>query len=59
MNGVSRLREPMISGDEIDALTRSRRLYAWQPGALRKTKARFNRRVRRKSKARIAAEQDA
>lgn len=46
-------RERMISGDEFDCFTGWRRLLCVfdKPGVARKTKARFNRRVRKQAKA--------
>jgi hypothetical protein len=41
---------PMISGDEQDALTRSRRSLGFRPGERKEIKNRVNRRVRQQGK---------
>jgi hypothetical protein len=41
---------PMISGDEVDALTRSRRSLGFRPGERKEIKNRVNRRVRQEGR---------
>jgi hypothetical protein len=39
-------REPMIDGDEMDALTRWKKYIHFKPGERKRIKRKFNRRVR-------------
>lgn len=43
-------REPMVSGDEYDALTRWRRFLRWRSGERVRIKRSFNKRMRRRIK---------
>jgi hypothetical protein len=38
---------PMISGDEFDAMTRTRKLFNWRAGVRSKIKRGYRRRLRR------------
>jgi hypothetical protein len=40
----------MISADEADALTRTKRFYKWRAGVRRHIKRRYNRRMRKQGK---------
>jgi hypothetical protein len=44
------VRSALISGDEHDALTRSRRRLAFRPGERKEIKNRVNRRVRKEDR---------
>lgn len=43
-------REPMHSGEEYDALTRTKKFYYWHPGERKSIKRRFNKRQRREAR---------
>ncbi|MCP4410094.1 MAG: hypothetical protein GY807_20585 [Gammaproteobacteria bacterium] len=46
-------RAKFIDGDEWDALTKARQFYGHRAGIVKSIKRRFNKRMRRQSKARL------
>ena len=47
---------PFIDGDEMDALTRVKRWYAWKSGARKRIKNKYRRRCRQVVRAQILKE---
>lgn len=43
-------KEPMIDGDEYDALTKARKFYRWRAGMIKKVKRQFWKRTRKRAK---------
>jgi len=46
-------RIPMISGDEVDALTRWRKYLKWRAGERKRVKQKYNRRERKSVKLKL------
>ena len=53
------MRIPLISGDEQDALARSRHCHSWRRGEVKAIKRRVNRRERRAARKAIRAGREA
>ena len=51
-------RAELKSGDEFDALTRSRSFYGYKAGTVKAIKRKFNKRVRREAKCNLSGSQD-
>ena len=51
---MGRRTEPMIDGDEIDALTEWHHVYGWKSGTRKAIKRKYNKRVRRKERKELS-----
>ena len=47
-------REQLKGGDEYDVLTQARKYYGFKPGSVKLVKRKFNKRVRREAKQKLA-----